>query len=431
MALQCNQDSICGRRDQVAADLRKTSFSSDRSYNRKMSKLAHVLLSTVLSVPLAAAEADFVTTVAASKPLAFYRLTAASGNSEVGATKYQARGGVTVAPAGVFGGNSPAVKLNGRDAYVVTTQSGGIAGAASMMAWVNLDSLPSAAGRIFYVAGESQSGNDLDMQLEPDNVLRFFTASNGSIQYKPTPGDMIHQWHMIVATLDTATLGRALYWDGKPVATDRGGGKPNKTSVFSIGESTVFRGRYLNGSVEEVALWSRAVTAAEVAAMYAAATGPAVTSAATGGSQGGTLFPTTAKVQLEGPNGPFPLKPEEKIAFLFASAVQQIESDCQFQLQRTCSMAEVTGGGTAANGQKTGHLKYDPRTDPNYTYTVGALDMAWDVHATPKKPGLMGFYMWSRGMGGATIVYNPNGAASAIDRQFTSTSVEGDSFQIR
>jgi hypothetical protein len=388
-----------------------------------MFKLPLILLSTVLSVPLVAAEPDFVTAVAASKPLAFYRLTEAGGNSEVGSTTYQARGGVTVAAPGVFGGNSRAAKLNGRDAYVVTTQSGGIAGAASIMAWVNLDSLPSA-GHIFYVAGESQGGNDLDIQFETDNVLRFFTASNGSIQYKPTPGDMVHRWHMIVATLDTTTQARALYWDGKPVATDKGGGKPNKTSVFSVGESTVFRGRYLNGSVEEVALWNRPVSAAEVAAIYAAAM-------ATGGSQGVALFATTAKVQLEGPNGPLPLKPEEKIAFLFASAVQQIESDCQFQLKRTCSMAEVSGGGPAANAQKTGHLKYDPRTDPNYTYTVGALDMAWDVHATPKRPGLMGFYIWSRGMGEATIVYSPNGAASAIDRQFTSTSVEGDSFQIR
>lgn len=391
-----------------------------------------MLIGAVLSLPLAAAEADFVTAVTAAKPLAFYRLTATSGNSEVGSTTYQARGAAGVAAPGVFGANSRAVKLNGRDAYVVTTQSGGIAGAASIMAWVNLDSLPSDAGHIFYVAGESQGGNDLDIQIEPDNALRFFTASNGNIQYKPVPGDLVHRWHMIVATLDTATQARALYWDGRPVATDKGGGKPNKTSVFSVGESTVFHGRYLNGSVEEVALWNRAVSAPEVAAFYAAATGSGgPTSAAASGSQGGALFPNTAKVQLEGPNGPIPLKPEEKIAFLFASAVQQIESDCQFQLKRTCSMAEVLGGAPSANGQKTSHLKYDPRTDPNYTYTVGALDMAWDVHATPKKPGLMGFYIWSRGLAVATIVYNPSGAASVIDRQFNSSSVEGDSFEIR
>jgi Concanavalin A-like lectin/glucanases superfamily len=399
-----------------------------------MCKLTLILCGAVFSVPLAAAEPDFVTTVAATKPLAFYRLTAASGNSEVGSTTYRAQGGVGDAAPGVFGGNSRAVKLNGRDAYIVSTQSGGIAGAASIMAWVNLESLPSNSGHHFYVAGESQNGNDLDVQFETDNALRFFTASNGSITYKPAAGDLVHRWHMIVATLDTVTQARALYWDGKAVANDKGGGKPNKTGVFSIGESTVFRGRYLNGSVEEVALWNRAVNASEVAAIYATATGSggaAVPSTATAGSQGSTLFPNTAKVQLEGPNGVMPLKPEEKIAFLFASAVQGIESDCQFQLQRACGMAEVLGGVKSANGQRTGHLKYDPRTDPNYTYSVGALDMAWDVHATPKKPGLMGFYIWSRGLAVATIVYNASGAASAIDRQFTSSSVEGDSFQIQ
>ena len=391
-----------------------------------MLKLPLMLFAAVFFAPLIAAEPDFVSTIAASKPLAFYRLTAVSGNSEVGSTTYSPQGGVTVDSPGLFGGNSHAAKLNGRDAYVVTTQSGGIATAASIMAWVNLGSLPSESGHIFYVAGKSQSGNDLDIQFETDNILRFFTASNGNIQYKPTPGDLAHRWHMIVATLDTLTQARALYWDGKPVAADKGGGRPNKTSVFSIGESTVFRGRYLNGSVEEVALWNRAISASDVAAIYAAAT-----SAPASGGQGGTLFPTTARVQLEGPNGPIPLKPEEKTAFLFASAVQGIESDCQFQLQRACSMAEVLAGAPAANGQRTGHLKYDPRTDPNYTYTVGALDMSWDVHATPKKAGLMGFYIWSRGLAVATIVYNPNGAATAIDRQFTSSSVEGDSFQAR
>jgi len=146
-----------------------------------MRKLPLLLLGAVLPVSLVAAEADFVAAVAASKPLAFYRLTAVSGNSEVGSTTYQGRGGVAAAAPGLFGGNSRAVKLNGRDAYVVSTQSGGIAGAVSIMAWVNLDSLPSNALHIFYVAGESQSGNDLDMQIETDNILRFFTSSNGSI----------------------------------------------------------------------------------------------------------------------------------------------------------------------------------------------------------------------------------------------------------
>ena len=75
---------------------------------------------------------------------------------------------------------------------------------------------------------------------------------------------------MIVATLDTASQTRVIYWDGKQVATDKGGGEAHKTGVFSIGDSTVFAGRFFKGGIDEVALWDRALKAAEVAAIYAA-----------------------------------------------------------------------------------------------------------------------------------------------------------------
>jgi hypothetical protein len=405
-----------------------------------MKKMAlAVLLTLPLPLEMFAAESDFVSAVKSTQPIAYYRLTAVSGKSEVGSTTYQPQGGVSTASPSIFGPNSQAVKLNGSDAYILSSQAGGIGAAASIMTWVRLDTLPSAARHIFYVAGESESGNDLDIQFEDDDQIKFYTASGGHIEYKPAASDLVHKWHMIVATLDTRTQTRALYWDGKLVVNDRGGGKPGKSGAFSVGESTVFRGRYLNGSVEEAALWNRALSASEVTAIYAAAGsaagpgagkpgGPAASSAAPSGSQGSAPFPTSAKVTLEGPNGPLPLKPEEKTAFLFVSAVQQIESDCQFRLKRTCSMDEVLNGAAGPNGQRTSHLKYDLRTDPNYTYTVGALDTAWELHATPKKLGLMGFFAWARGLAVPTIVYNPNGGATTVDRQFTSTSVEGEGF---
>jgi hypothetical protein len=43
--------------------------------------------------------------------------------------------------------------------------------------------LPSQAGRFFYVAGESQVGNDLDLQFENDNALKFYTAAGGHLTY--------------------------------------------------------------------------------------------------------------------------------------------------------------------------------------------------------------------------------------------------------
>lgn len=392
-----------------------------------MARLLSVLSMVFLAVPLFAAESQFVSAVVASKPIAYYRLTSPDGKSQVGATTYKSQGGATMGP-GIFGANSQAVMLNGKDAYILTTQSGGVAGAASIMVWINLNDLPSNGGHVYYLGGESQEGNDLDLQIETDNILRFYTAAGGNLEYHLGGANLVQHWHMIVATLNTPTETRALYWDGKQVASDKGSGRPNKSGAFSVGESTVFRGRYLNASVEEAALWNRALKANEVAALYSAATSSA---AAAGGAQGNNLFPDSAKVTLEGPNGVMSIKPEEKTAFLFVSAVQQIESDCQFKLQRACSFAEVLSGTSAPNGQRTSHLKYDPQTDPNYTYSVRALDTAWEVHATPKKPGLMGFFIWGRGLAVATIVYNPSGAASTVDRQFKSSAVEGDSFQVQ
>lgn len=398
-----------------------------------MKTTGFLVLAAMVSMPVFAGETEFVNAVTASKPIAFYRLASTSGRSETGSTTYKAQGGAVSGP-GAFGAGSQAVKLNGRDGYLVTTQAGGVAGAAAIMAWVNLDSLPSAASRIFYIAGESEGGNDLDLQLEADNAFRFFTAGGGNLEFKPAPASLVRQWHMIVATLDVATRARAIYWDGKQVAADKGSGEPTKKAAFTIGESLVFKGRWFNGSIEEVALWNRAISASEVAGIYAAAGSKgaaAPATAATSPGAGRDLFPTAAKVTIVGPNGPLALKAEEKIAFMFASGVQEAESDCQFKLQRACTAPEVMAGAAAPNGPRTLHLKYDPGKDPNYTYSVGAVDMNWDVHATPKKPGLMGFYMFSRGLGTSTIVYNPNGAATAIDRQFNSTSIEGDSFAIQ
>jgi hypothetical protein len=218
----------------------------------------------------AAAVPDLATIVKASNPIAYFRLEDSSGIAEVGGAGFRPIGGVAVssscAPIKIAG--NQCVALNGKDAWVATTQTGGIANAATIMAWVNLAVLPSNSTHILYVAGESQSGNDLDLQFEGDNAIKFFTAGGGSLDYKPNPASLVNQWHMIVVTMDVAAKSRAIYWDGAPVNSDQDPGKPNKTSAFSIGESTVFTGRFFNGSIDEVALWNRALSAAEVAAIY-------------------------------------------------------------------------------------------------------------------------------------------------------------------
>jgi hypothetical protein len=398
----------------------------------KWSRLAIATAAGLTGFGLHAADTDFPAAVLATRPVAYYRLASSEGSSEVGPTKFKSVGGVTSSsPGAPVGPNSSYANLNGRDGYILTTQSGGVGATASILVWVNLAALPSRAGRFFYVAGESQSGNDLDLQFENDNALKFYTAAGGHLTYTPVPATLVNQWHMIVATMDSASQTRVIYWDGKPVANDKGGGRAGKTGVFSIGASTVFGGRWFQGGMEEAALWDRALTAAEVVSIYATAK-PAGAAAGVSRSAapGSGAFPTTAKVEVgENTGNMIPLKREEQIAILFLAAIQQIETECMSgSAKRACSMEQLM----TSDASHPEHLKFDPKTDPNYTYTLAVNGTAWEAHATAKKPGLLGFYFMQRSWPGSPLAtYNRSGTAAVIDTEIGNRSIDGDSFATR
>lgn len=408
-------------------------FTHRQSIRASLAALA--VIGGVLAPGIVAAQADFAAAVVATKPVAYYRLDTTSGKSQVGTTTYSAKGGVTSGSPGaaITGSSGRYAKLDGASGYILTTQKGEVGQASTIMAWVNLADLPSKTGRIFYIAGESENGNDLDLQIEPDNVLRFFTASGGNLQYAPPPASLLNQWHMIVATLDTASHNRSIYWDGKLVAHDAGGGRAGKTAPFSIGASTVFSGRWFKGGIEEVALWDRSLKASEVSAIYAASAATASSSAAettTASAPTPTTgpFATTAKVDIEDSKGKVILKREEQIAYMFLSAIEVIEHECQLDLQHACTMDQMLSGSYPA-GSHIEHLKFDPnKTDPNYTYTLAAGGMAWEAHANSKKPGLLGFCFMARDIGTVTASISKTGKAGWVDDPLGNRGMEGDSF---
>jgi len=420
--------------------------------HRVRTRLAIAAAAAVASfncVAVHAADADFVGTVVSTHPIAYYRLDTPAGKSQAGTTTYKPVGNVLSAAPGAPIGvpNNHFAKLDGRSGYILTTQAGGITSTASIMAWVNLAELPSRAGHFFYVAGESEDGNDFDLQFETDNVLRFFVSGSGSIDYTPPPATLINQWHLIVATMDTVSGSRAIYWDGKLVASDKGGGRPSKSFAFNIGYSTIFSGRYFHGGIEEVALWNRVLKATEVAAIFAANKLPALqsgasTSAARAGAissapSAGEALPTTgpfatkATVEVEDAKGKIQLKREEQIAYMFLSAMEIIEHNCQLTLQHVCPMTQILSG-AYPKGTHIEHLKFDPnKTDPNYTYTLAANGMAWEAHANPKRPGLAGFCFMARNIGTTTATINAAGPAGWVSDELGSRGMEGDSFAIQ
>ena len=143
------------------------------------------------------------------------------------------------------------------------------ASAATIVAWVQLDIQPSTAGRIFYVAGRSQVGNDMDLQIDTDDILRFYTDSGGSIA-APAPLPL-HQWVMVAASFSALTA-RSLYIDGRLINKDTPGAhSASSTSAFYIGYTPVFPGRWFEGAIDEVAVFNNIQGDASIRRLQAAA----------------------------------------------------------------------------------------------------------------------------------------------------------------
>lgn len=239
----------------------------------------------MVGAALPAAAADYVTTVKASSPLAYFRLTGTNDPSQVNGytTSYTATTGTTApgggAPIAADPANSAAIFTgnNSAPSEVHTGLSGGIPGAGSINAWINLAALPSSVGLYYTIAGESQPGNDFDLQIQNDNRLYIYTGAGENTSYALPIAGLVGNWHMITATYMGGSNGfRDLYVDGAQVATFNGGvNAQSKTSQFNIGYSDVFGGRDFNGKIDEVAVWGYGLSATQVGNIYVSANNPA------------------------------------------------------------------------------------------------------------------------------------------------------------
>lgn len=212
---------------------------------------------------------DFVDAVTALEPETYMRLNMASGTDQYGNFNYtDSSTGASIAMPGapVTGvGAAAYTALDGVSGTVTTNFGGSVYTAGSMMAWIKLSALPSTQSNFSYIMGESQVGNDFDLQFNTSNVLGFYTTSSGQyLGYTPNPLSLVGQWHMIVVTFDNVAGKRAIYWDGNQVASDTTQSIPNKTGTFQIGSSSVFPGRYFPGGIQEVAVFDYALSATQV-----------------------------------------------------------------------------------------------------------------------------------------------------------------------
>jgi Concanavalin A-like lectin/glucanases superfamily len=143
---------------------------------------------------------------------------------------------------------------------------------ATIVGWFNMTTLPSLDGHTFYIAGESIGGDDLDLQIDTDNTLRFYTDSGGSTANSRafTTADT-NVWHFVAASF-SSSFSRNIYLDGALVGSSTPGSHDaTHGGQFTMGESPVWTGRFFHGALDEIAFFNRQLSDREINNLYIAA----------------------------------------------------------------------------------------------------------------------------------------------------------------
>ncbi|WP_419818320.1 PKD domain-containing protein [Glaciibacter flavus] len=244
-------------------------------------------------------------------PDAYWRLNETSGTTvaDAGPNGNTATysGPITKGVTGALSG------VNNRAAQFAPTQNGdgswngGLV--ASQNSWVNpttfaletwFNTTTTAGGKIIGF-GSNRTGEsdhfDRHVYMSPDGRLNF-GAWTGAAQVVTSPNAYNNgQWHHVVAQMSSA--GMRLYVDGQLVGSNANTQAENYTGYWRVGGDSGWDGAtYFAGTIDEVAVYSGTLTAAQVLDHYSLGAFGAVNQAPTAAFTVGS--PTNLQVSLDG-----------------------------------------------------------------------------------------------------------------------------------
>lgn len=223
--------------------------------------------------------------IIADSPFFYYRLneamnstvaTDSSGNNRNGS--YSSKG-ISYRATGALTRDSTdtAVTLNGSTGFISTASSATGPQSITTEIWFKTTSV-SGGKLIGFGAGTSASSAIVDRVLYMTNagkvVFGIDTATKSVIQTPLSYND--GKWHMAVATL--SGLNASLYIDGQLITSGTASTSPTTASGFWVIGGNTFSGwvnqptsSFFAGSVDEVAVYTKALTAAQIAVDYGSA----------------------------------------------------------------------------------------------------------------------------------------------------------------
>jgi Concanavalin A-like lectin/glucanases superfamily len=218
--------------------------------------------------------------VLADSPIRYHRLGESSGASAIDAGSQLQNGTITSVSYGTAGllvaDSDTAMTFNGTSSYITLPATGLPTGAASwtMECWITTPNpLPTSLGTVMMMMGHETTGNGATLFLDAASggKITVDAWSSTAVAWSTLPG--VSTTYHVVATYDGTTL--SLYVNGSLVNSatasfsltypDGAGGAIGATSGVTQDS------RYA-GVIDEVAIYSTALSATQVAAHYTAGT---------------------------------------------------------------------------------------------------------------------------------------------------------------
>jgi hypothetical protein len=159
------------------------------------------------------------------------------------------------------------------NAYFETDLIGLLTNQFTLMCWLNISNYPgNGLDNYSEIIDQQQFADDCDLILFPDGTVHFYTDQGGNLgTTTPIP---TNEWHFLVGTASNGG-NRCIYLDGQLVAQNSMGSAQHRvsTSPFVVGYGLVFTPRHFYGTIDEVAVFNRALTPAEVTTIYVSSLG--------------------------------------------------------------------------------------------------------------------------------------------------------------
>lgn len=222
----------------------------------------------------------YSTAVLADSPLVYYRLDESngttandiSGNGNNG--KYTSK--VLLNQSGATGDGDAAIAGNGR-----TLINGGgsmlPSGTApcSVEVWFKTTATPSSPYGSTLVAWGAESGNEMfGLKVYSSTQMKLTNWTNAYLFTVPTGANTLDgKWHYVVATFDGSNA--TIYYDNHNLGTQAVSFNTTLSSIgLVLGSQTGNNDSPYNGSLDEVAIYNKVLTATQISAHYNASSQP-------------------------------------------------------------------------------------------------------------------------------------------------------------